>query len=177
MSQVNFFMLASDERNFLAALMGRPDTVVLAGRLFESSAPPPIRELPEPEVTDITILNADLLAYYPPALVERGPYEGMYTFDLFGSAHIDWSRSVLHGNTLMSGRIYAKVGWLSSPDHNAVYRSWYKATERWLKRNLSRLDGIWWLGPDAGAWSRTGGVLVFGSGPDFRKSLAGSGAA
>jgi hypothetical protein len=172
MSQVNFFMLESDERTFLAALLDRPDTVVFAGRFFESPAPLPLRELPKPEIIELTIVRADLLTYYPPILVGSGPYQGMYTFDLLKSAHIDWSRSALHGNALMSGRIYAKVGWLSSSDHNRDYRSWYKATERWLKRNLSRLEDVWWLGPDAEAWSRSGGVLVFGPEPSFRKSLA-----
>lgn len=124
MSQVNFFMLESDERNFLAALLCRPDTVVLAGRFFQSPAPPPIRTLPNPKVTQLTIVKAELLTYYPPVLVERGPYESMYTFDLFKSAHIDWSRSGLDGKVLVSGRIYAKVGWLSSPEDNRAYRTW-----------------------------------------------------
>ena len=170
MSQVNFFMLESDERNFLATLMSRPDTVVFAGRFFKSPAPLPLKAFPNLEITELTIAKADLLTHYPPFLVEHGPYEGRYTFDLFKLAQIEWTRSALHGNVLVSARIYAKVGWLSSPDHNRAYQSWYKATERWLKRNSSRLSGGWWVGRDAEAWSRSGGVLEFGL--SYRKSLA-----
>jgi hypothetical protein len=118
----------------------------------------------------LTIVHAGLAEVYPP---QKDSASGYYSFPLFHSAWVEWTRSVvLSGGELEAGRVFAKVGWLTQPADNRVYKSWYAAIERWLKRSLRRLDDTWWIGPAAQEWSRSGGVLAFGPGPSMRRSLA-----
>ena len=174
MSQVNYFALPSDDAQFFAALSARPDTAILSDRCFTSATPIRIDSLPEHHTSELTIAHAALLPFYPPVSVQDGPYQGSYHFDLFRSAVIAWSRSTVTGNTLVSGRIFAKIGWLESTDHNRLYRSWYGSIERWLKRHMKRVDEVWWIAPEAERWSLSGGVLAFGPGNSMRRGLAES---
>ena len=169
MSQVNFFMLEGDEREFFAYLRSRTDTAIFRGFQFPTPSPEPLRSLPDPELRLLTIAHTDLAKVYPP---RQESAAGLYAFPLFRSAWVEWTRSSSIEGRLESGRIFAKVGWLPEPVHNRIYRSWYAAIERWLKRRLSRLDNTWWIGSGAETWSRAGGVLAFGPGPSMRRSLA-----
>ena len=172
MSQVNFFMLEADEETFLGELQGRADTIALLGRLFESPSPRPYTEGRLPDSTElVTIVHRELATFYPPTQLASGRDAGCYHYPLYTSACIDWSRCTKSGNELVAGRIYAKVGWLPTTEHNDTFRRWYAGIERWLKRHLSRVDKHWWVAPHAEAWSRTGGVLAFGPGASLRKSL------
>jgi len=170
MSQVNFFMTEDDERNFFEFLCACDDTAIYSGREFRTQSPEQLDALPPVVERQLTIAHSGLAEVYPP---QPDSASGYYAFPLFHSAWVEWTRSVvLSGGELEAGRVFAKVGWLTQPADNRVYKSWYAAIERWLKRSLRQLDGTWWIGPAAEEWSRTGGVLAFGPGPSMRRSLA-----
>jgi hypothetical protein len=170
MSQLNFFMTANDEVDFFAYLCARDDTLVYLGRDFHTRCPPHLDSLPSYEARHMTIVHRRLSNLYPP---QQQDQSGRYSFPLFASASIEWTRSAIaSGDALEAGRIFAKIGWLKQHDGNEVFRVWYAAVERWLKKSLSRLDNDWWIGSAAEAWSRAGGILAFGPGPSLRRSLA-----
>lgn len=169
MSQVNFFMAEDDERKFFAFLLARGDTAIHLGRKFQSQSPEPLDALPPPVERVLTIVHSGLAEIYPP---QQESASGHYAFPLFSSAWVEWTRSASIGDALEAGRVFAKVGWLSEPANNRVYKLWYAAIESCLKRSMRRLDETWWIGPAAEAWSQTGGILAFGPGPSSRRSLA-----
>lgn len=170
MSQVNFFMAADDEHEFFAFLRARGDTVIHLGHAFRTQSPEQLDTLPPNVERYITIVHSGLAEGYPP---QRTGASGHFAFPLFRSACVEWTRSVvLRGGELEAGRVFAKIGWLTQPDDNLVYKLWYAAIERWLKRSLRQLDSTWWIAPSAEQWSRAGGVLAFGPGPSLRRSLA-----
>src|SRR5262245_51667055 len=134
MSQVNFFMTSDDEHEFFAFLRARGDTAVYSGREFRAQSPQHLGDLPPTVERDLTIVHPGLAEGYP---TQKDSATGFYSFPLVHSAWVEWTRSVVVGSgELEAGRVFAKVGWLSSPVDNRVYKFWYAAIERWLKRSL-----------------------------------------
>jgi len=170
MSQVNFFMTSDDEHDFFEYLRARDDIAIYPGREFRNQKPEKLVAIPPTVERQLTIVHPGLAEIYPP---QQDSASGYYAFPLFHSAWVEWTRSVvLSGGELEAGRVFAKIGWLTQPADNRVYKLWYAAIVRWLKRSLRQLDGTWWIGPAAEKWSRSGGVLAFGPGPSMRRSLA-----
>jgi len=176
MSQVNFFMLPPDEAAFFEALATRADTAVFPGRFFPDSSPAALAQLPMLDDAEpfLTVAFKPLLSAYPPAQVGGGSDGGLYHFDLFRSASIEWHRSSLLSTCLVAGRIYAKVGWLATAEDNRAYRSWYSSLERWLKSRYRRIESLWWVGPAAERWSSEGGLLALGDSRSKRITLRGA---
>jgi hypothetical protein len=169
MSQVNFFMTAEDEAAFLDFLFSRTDTHVLEGRFFDSRNPDPLSSKDEVRQADeLTLVNKELM----PKPIPGSHGSGGYLFDMFYDPSIEFSRCGTSKKRLLSGRIYAKIGWLKSKEANAVYKKWYGSIERWLKKQYRRVDKIWWFGPGAWEWSMAGGVCCFGDELAFAASLA-----
>ena len=170
MSQLNFFQLSNDEREFVEFLGSRADTQILPGRFFASPAPAPITVLPAvSRLREVTLLNATLRP--TPRWVTRGEgrYTGKYLFDSLHAPCIEFPRSHMKKGVLVPGRIYAKIGWLEPRVDNRVFRSWYSAIERWLKKSHVKHDGLWWFGPEARAWLLAGGRVAFGEDPSCAK--------
>ena len=173
MSQVNFFMLPLDTQNFIEMLLSRDDTAVLPGLFFPSQSPKPMR-LPvasHPE-RHLTFLHSHLGKDVLPTFVESGSFAGSFMYDAFKSPVIQFTFSELQNDVLVSGRVFAKIGWLESPEQNQIYRSWYSSIERWLKKNYLRLHKDWWAGPAASDWSKKGGRLALGDVNAKKVSLA-----
>lgn len=173
MSQVNFFMTADDENAFLDMLLSRVDTHVLLGGFFDSSSPIPLLSKAKVgKVKELTLVNKDIM----PQPIASGPGEGelagKYLFDMFYDPAIQLTRSHLSKDRLVSGRIYAKIGWLKRKEANAVYKSWYGSIERWLKKRYHRVNNDWWFGPSAWEWSKAGGICCYGDELAFAGSLA-----
>ena len=166
MSQVDFFMLGDDEQDFLDFLWSRSDTHVFAGRFFRTTHPAAIRALPDvPDLHEFSLVNSTLCPDPVCSVACTGKDRGLYTFALHGDPHIEFSRSRIVEGLLRPGRIYAKIGWLEVPEHNPVFRSWYSAIERWLKKRYTRHRKHWWFGPQARRWSLDGGSVAYGPYP------------
>jgi hypothetical protein len=164
-SQLNFFMLPGDEREFVAFLCSRADTHILAGRFFATPTPQPVRSLrAASRLRTVTLLNAALQRAPRATVRGEGQYSGKYTFDSLRTPCIELSRSRMKDSVLLPGRIYAKVGWLEPKVDNRVFRSWYAAIERWLKQRFV-MHRSWWFGPEARAWSLAGGRVAYGDEP------------
>ncbi|MCC9658817.1 hypothetical protein [Rhodopirellula halodulae] len=168
MSQVNFFMAATDESEFFGFLSQRGDTTAVAGRSFPSSSPPTLDlSLPGlPNGNDITLLHREISQ--TPSCGD----DGLFRYELFRHAFIEFSRSVRSDEVMISGRIYAKIGWLDDSEANEAFRAWYNSIERWIKKRYSKIHDHWWVGPSAETWSRSGGQLALGNTLAARVSLA-----
>lgn len=173
MSQVNFFMLSSDTSVFLDMLFSRDDTIVHAGRFFASQSPmalgQPVAAYPDGH---LVLLHAVLGKDVQPSLIESGPFEGSYRFDTYKAPVIEFALSELQDGTLINGRIFAKIGWLATPEQNRCFRAWYSSIERWLKKHCNRVHGEWWIAPSATDWSKNGGRLALGHMKAKKISLA-----
>ena len=177
MSQLNFFMLADDEHEFVEFLRSREDTHILPGRFFTSPTPAPVRVLPAvSRLREVTLLNATLVPTSRWVARGEGRYAGKYVFDSLRAPSIEFSRSRMKKGVLLPGRIYAKIGWLEPKVDNRVFRSWYSAIERCLKKSYVKHDGLWWFGPEARAWSLAGGRVAYGDDPS-RARIGGLGRA
>lgn len=159
MSQVNFFMTATDEIDFADYLANRGDTLAVAGLTFSSPHPARIdlssHDLPLEK--HITLLHSEL---------SQSPSrrdDDLYVYDMFRDAFIQFTRCQHDHEVMVSGRIYAKIGWLKDTDGNKLYLSWYGSIESWIKKRYIRLRQDWWVGPDAERWSRAGGQLALGN--------------
>jgi len=173
MSQVNFFMTKDDEDAFLDFLFSRKDTHVLSGRFFDTRDPTPLLSKTDvSDVTELTLVNKEIMPQPATDKHGSGASTGKFLFDLFRDPTIEFSRSRLSKQRLLSGRIYAKIGWLQPKEANAVYKSWFGSLERWLKKYYRRIDKTWWFGPSAWDWSRAGGVCCFGHELALAASLA-----
>lgn len=157
MSQVNFFMLEADEEQFLEMLSRRKDTALYPHGPFQSSHPQSISTVsPFGTRQSYTLLLSSIAS--PPDEKSR-----VYSFGLYTHPIIEYSRSYFHNDTLVSGRIYAKIGWGKSPENNRLHRAWYTSIERWLKKRYQKVHKIWWVAPEAQLWSLKGGLLALGS--------------
>ena len=173
MSQVNFFMLDEDERDFIASLLERGDTLLIPCTFARTTRPATVTRLPSCRAApSVTLANATLRP--SPRFPERGAgdFAGLRTFDLLRDPYIEVARSRRRGNVLFAGRLYAKVGWLRPTGDNAVHRRWYSSIERWIKTRYRRHDSTWWIAPAAERWSRKGGSLELGDGGRIRSLAA-----
>ncbi len=91
---------------------------------------------------------------------------------MFRDAHVDFDRCKITKDLVVSGRIFAKIGWLETTEDNALFRSWYRSMERWIKTRYRRVHRHWWVGPVAETWSRQGGRLALGNELAMQLTLA-----
>jgi len=176
MSQVNFFMVDADEQELVEMLRARGDTKMIEGRYHVTPTPPFVDELGRQGERVIERVNL-ALSDPPVAHVQaEGEAAGRYMFDLYQDPHIEWLRCHREQGALVDGRIYAKIGWLATPEANARYRKWYSAIARWITTRYERTHASWWVGPHAARWWREGNVLSFGGGPSARFRSDGSAA-
>jgi hypothetical protein len=164
MSQVNFFMVAADEEEFLAMVLAEPSAGWLVGRFHKSRKPIPVRVAP-PFGARRELVLVNEKARSPIVLSARGcgEYRGRYCHDMFRDPHIDFDRCCFRGGVLQPGRIYAKIGWCPASSENEVMKRWYSALARWIKRCYQKADQVHWLGPHAAAWLRSGGGAKLGT--------------
>jgi hypothetical protein len=159
-----------DEKNFLDMLFARTDTHVLKGDCFRTSTPAPCSRSKIGKAGELTLVNSDVMQRPRAHAVGSGEFE-RYRFDMFRDPTIEFIRCSVKKGRLISGRIYAKIGWLQPKKLNAVYQAWYSAIERWLKKKYRRVHRYWWFGPEAWNWSMKGGVCCYGDEIAFSGSL------
>jgi hypothetical protein len=131
MSQVSFFMLENDEREFVEMLSARVDTFMFSGRFFPVKRPTPTRYLPPFGAEGlVTLVNSGLRP--SPECDGRGEGDSarLYMFDRLKYPQCELSRSRFEDGILLGGRIYAKIGWLDSQNENRIYRNWYVDREK-----------------------------------------------
>lgn len=163
-------MSAEDDAEFLDMLSRRDDTAVVAGRFYHSSTPDIAFALPSFGTEQESHL-VNLQITPTPTCSQLSP-EGLWLFDMFRDVHIEFSRCYFHQGSLVSGRIYAKIGWSTDPQTNKELRRWYSGIERWIKQRYRRVDSVFWAGPHAERWSRSGGLFAFGSQYGMKRSVA-----
>jgi len=169
-SQTNFFMNVEDDTEFLDMLSRRGDTAMIAGRFYHSPTPdigqalPPFGTVQESHLVNLHITPTPTCSHQSDG--------GLWLFDMFRDVHIEFQRCYLHQGILVSGRIYAKIGWCANSQTNKAFRSWYSSIERWIKRKYHSIDSTFWVGPHAERWSQSGGLLAFGNPNAMTRSLA-----
>lgn len=173
MAQVNFFMDERDEADFFAMLQARGDTALHLGRFFSTPEPPVARRLPRFGTRRACVLTNSVIT--PSARCQArgaGELAGKYCFDLFRDLHIDVDRCHRQGDILVSGRLYAKIGWLESAEQNRKGNAWYGSLSRWIRSRYRRVRDVWFVGPSAEAWSIAGGRLAYGDPNALAETLA-----
>lgn len=161
MSQINFFMLEPDVHEFFSVILQKEDMVVLSGDAFDTDTPPLV-ETPTAlkGVTVTTIVSRALFSIYKPSKCN----DGFWRYDLFKSPAIEFSiPHHLEDGRLISGRLFAKIGWLEPKENNRIYQSCYNRLIRWIKKSYHQIPDDWWVSQRVQDWSLAGGVLAFGS--------------
>ena len=101
---------------------------------------------------------------YLPCKILDGPSEGQYLYRLYETPVIEFSKSYFcDKQTLVNGRIFAKVGWLDDEKDNKIFKSSYSRIERWIKKRFLKIRDLWWVSPQIEKWSDEGGELALGS--------------
>lgn len=172
MSQINFFMNEKDEIEFFDMIFKRKDTLVLNGIFYDSPNPKPISKISRFGKAGKLVFTNLKLNVFPLLEKNKVQFEDKYTFDLFKDAHLEFLRCYYYNDVLVSGRIFAKIGWLKTKENNKIYKSWYTSIERWIKKKYKQIDKLWWIGPNAEQWSFKGGKLAFGHPNAMAKSLS-----
>lgn len=174
MSQVNFFMTAADERDFLDDLFARDDTLVFAGRFFDSRRPQPLpsRTAISRASTTLTLLNSRLMPQPRASRRGSGEFAGLFLFDALQDPVIEFTRVGRSKRRLVSGRLYAKCNSIRDQAARKTATAWYGSIERRLKKNYRPFQKTWWFGPGAWEWSMNGGVCCFGDKHALAASLA-----
>jgi len=163
MSQVNFFMLPQDEREFVAMLFERGDTYVFSGRFFASRIPVPQESSGRlGRCRELTLVARGVMPRPRCSSEGEGAASGKYLFDSYRDPCAEFSRCRKWRSQLLAGRIYAHLGRLDGAEANRVHKAWYQAMQRWLKKRCRPHRGFW-VAPHAERWSRAGGQLRFGS--------------
>ena len=169
MSQTSFFMTKQDDAEFFGAILQRGDTATVMGHLHPS--PTPAFGLPLSEFGVRQVIHLVNLHITPTPTCSQQSKEGLWHFDLFRDVHIELQRSYIHEGALVSGRIYAKIGWSANAHINQAFSRWFLSIERWLKQRYRSIDPDFWIGPHAEQWSLDGGLLAFGSSNAMTRSL------
>jgi hypothetical protein len=174
-SQIHFFMLRGDEDAFAAMLGARGDTRLVRGRFHAARAPRLVRKLGSAP-SEIVLVNPAF--GWPVRLSEKGAgvHRGKYCFDMFRDPHVMWHRCMLDDGALVSGSLYAKIGW-SKPHDQALYRRWYEGIARWIEQTSVAAPlraGRFRIAEGAARWWHDGNAFCFGdanalrAGPDLK---------
>jgi len=169
MSQINVFMLGDDIREFAQFASDECGMILLEGDQFDSPAPNMLVGMEDAEASRaVTLIDSALFDRYRP----REMHGGIWMYDQFKTPAIEFCvPRLLEDGRLLSGRIFAKIGWLDSADDNRVYKASYAKLDRRLKRTYHKVEGHWWVSDRVRAWSLDGGVLAFGSQLGLSRSL------
>ncbi len=156
-------MIKDDKVDFLNFILSK-EIIAYDGRFFNSKSPESIKDVNKLSACkEITLIEESLSNNYYPIYEGRGEFEGKWCFDLYNSPNIEFSVPYkVKSNELVSGRIFAKMGWLKNDEDNKKYKSSYRKLERWIKNNYSKYDEIWWISERVRDWSAAGGFLCLG---------------
>ncbi len=164
--QVNFYMSAQDENEFLQFLRSDPNSVIFLWRLYENAIED-ISHLPTPDEPGwFTVniwhreLNYPLLKY-----IEK---QGYYIPDKEKSEIIEFTRSTRDSENLVPGRIWAEMQyWTCNNPPQIVEKSkrfvsWYESLVKWIKKRSIRESNGCYLLPGASRFYEEGGKLAKG---------------
>ncbi len=185
MSEIKFFMAPADEAAFFEMLLSREDTLVLPERFFPTANPEPIRAAPEFGTPPLmTLVNRQVTPTPTCTAKGSGDKASQFTFEASKDCHIQLDRSRLggiphryyvfekqsllevarrDGEVLRAGRLYAKLGWLKSSEHNRIAKAWFASFEAWFRERYRKVGTAgWMIGPEAEKHAAHGGI--FGDG-------------
>jgi len=160
--QVNFYMTADDEREFV-------EFVHLSGNvaIFKSvQASPEILELEEmppagePFWFALYLWNKD---GSPPPTLNYIKEQNWYSVDRFESEVIEFCRCGIDEGRLVRGRIWVEINGWRRGDPTAVvkkrkmFENWYKRLANWIKRRSTRNAVGDFMLPGAAAFAAEGG--------------------
>ena len=140
--QVNFYMNAEDEGEFLDFVMKTGDVVLLpriaASVPFEAVRMPP-RPTPEyPPGWPYFLFNRSLSSNLVTKLDKT-----TYYLDPLSSSVTEYSPSIIHGSILYPGRIWAQFTYLNEAKSNIRkeprFEQWYEAIAKWIKARYKQV--------------------------------------
>ncbi len=162
--QVNFYMAGADELDFIR--FARSDREVgLFGYGLPSDEIVLLDELPSPKEPGWFHVWLWDMANSPRPVLRFVREQRHYVVDPFASEVVEFSRSILDGQCLSRGRIWAEmIGWrMDDPLHTfrkpGTFVRWFRRLGSWLtRRSMSTSDGGYLL-PGAQEHVDGGGML------------------
>lgn len=162
--QVNFFMVQSDEEEFLRFATATQD-VKLLWRLDLASphheAAFPLERSDLPYRSWLVLWNASIVprdAITPPNRVPDALHSaGRFDVNPYVHPVVEVSRSIERADGLYPGRIWANVGTRRlNPEQRRLFRSWFDHLARWLNHWPYRWN-MYRIGPTTKAYFDAGG--------------------
>jgi len=161
--QVNFYMAASDEANFMNFVRSsRSVGIMIDGMRTEAISP--LAELPErgtPFWFSVWLWDQ---GNSPTPVLQYVPQQQYFVVDRFSSEVIGFSRSYIEGDCLVRGRIWAEMAFFRSDGTTAKkqlhFSKWFEELANWIKRRSIRDRSGDYVLPGASEYSQQGCRLV-----------------
>jgi hypothetical protein len=161
--QVNFYMAASDEANFMDFVRSnRSVGITIDGTRTEGISL--LADLPErgrPFWFSVWLWDQD---NSPSPVLQYVPQQQYFVVDRFASEVIEFTRSYLDGDRLVRGRIWAEMTFLKTDgvaqNKDTCFRKWFDELANWIKRRSTRDRCGDYVLPGAAEYAAQGGRLV-----------------
>jgi hypothetical protein len=161
--QVNFYMAASDELEFVTFVRSdRNVGMLIDGMPTENT--PLLTELPErgiPFWFSVSLWDQD---NSPQPVLQYVPQQSYFVVDEIASEVVKFSRSYLDDTRLVRGRIWAEMStWGTNGvaiNKSEPFRKWFDRLGNWIKRRSVRDHRGDYLLPGAADYAKQGGKLV-----------------
>lgn len=164
--QVNFYMMESDEQEFLRFVRSDRE-VCISMTAVPSSEPVPFTVLPDRRTPGWFALFLWDVTNSPPPKLEYIREQNHYVVDEYVSEVIEFHRSTMHEDCLVRGRIWAQIKyWDLENDPPEIvtksehFQKWYNRLANWIKRRSIRDERGDYVLPGAAKYAKQGGRLV-----------------
>lgn len=156
--QINFYMLAEDETDFLQSAESVASLSVLSYTspkdVFE-----PLSRLPqkgEPGWFQLWLWSAERCQ---PPIVRWVPQQSHFVIDGIDSEVVEFARSHQHETSVVRGRLWGEVNARDAAAKSRSFVTWFESLIKVIKKNYRKLPTGDYVGPAADEFVRAGGSL------------------
>ena len=145
--QVNFYMTPSDEAALLGELR-KHGGVALVKERSRTTQPTELEGFPRQG----TVESREGVVLWNPhvdSTLLLVPAGSIHFVDKERSAVIEFSQSEVTDEEIRRGRIWAEMMTPEGTAKSDGFRKWYDSVARWIKRNYTRNEDGFYVGPDA----------------------------
>jgi hypothetical protein len=143
--QINFYMMKSDEDEFISYIQANREVCIFLDRMKHSYIEELV-SLPGKDVPGWFMVYLWDKTNSPPPKIDYVPEQKHYVVDFFESEVIQFSRSYLDKNRLVRGRIWAEMTKWQSGDTSTFtkksdsFEKWFNKLSKWIKKKSKRND-------------------------------------
>jgi hypothetical protein len=143
--QMNFYMLKSDEDEFISYIQSDREVCIFLDRIKHPYIEG-LKSLPDRDVPGWFMVYLWDKTNSPPPKIDYVPEQKHYVVDFFESEVIQFSRSYFDKNRLVRGRIWAEMKKLQSGDLSIMtkksesFEKWFNKLSNWIKKKSKKND-------------------------------------